>query len=70
MYQHTSTLPLPALSLAMTVGLVLFWPALVVNAVTPDHKAEIAELKGRQTALSQAMGIECRDENNKQYAGN
>ena len=35
------------------VGLVLFWPALFLLA-TPDHKAELADLKGRYEALQRA----------------
>lgn len=55
----------------MTAGLLIFWPALIVNAVTPDHKAEIAELKGRQQALNQAMAMECgNNNNNRNYARN
>ena len=41
--------------IAMSVGLVLFWPALVINAVTPDHKEEISRLKGEYEALEMSM---------------
>ena len=57
-------------AVAMTVGLLVFWPALIVNAATPDHKAEIAELKGRQSALNQAMMMECRNDNRNYASGN
>lgn len=51
-------------TVAMTVGLLLFWPALAVNAVTPDHKAEIAQLKGEVSALSSAVNMECNTNRN------
>lgn len=40
---------------AMSVGLFLFWPALIVNAATPDHEKEIAQLKGDYEAIEMVM---------------
>lgn len=38
----------------MTVGLVVFWPALFVLAATDDHSAELGRLKGEYEALERA----------------
>lgn len=41
-------------SVAMVVGLVLFWPALFFLASGDDQKAELANLKGQYEALESA----------------
>ena len=58
-------------AVGMTVGLLLFWPALAVNVMTPDHKADIAQLKGEVSALTTAVDMECgRENNNRNFARN
>ena len=39
----------------MTVGLVVFWPALIGLAVTDDHEQELARLRGEYEAIEQTM---------------
>jgi len=39
----------------MTVGLVVFWPALIGLALTDNEKEKIATLKGEHDALEQSM---------------
>jgi hypothetical protein len=41
-------------AVAMGVGLVLFWPALFVLALTDDQEQELARLKGEYEALHSA----------------
>jgi len=41
-------------SVAMGVGLVLFWPALFFLAAGDDQRAEVANLKGQYEALESA----------------
>ncbi|MFN0263982.1 hypothetical protein ACKTEK_08915 [Tepidamorphus sp. 3E244] len=41
-------------AISMTVGLVVFWPALFVLAATPDQKEELGRLKGEYQALQRA----------------
>ena len=43
-------------AVSMTVGLVVFWPALFVLAATTDHSAELGRLKGEYEALDRAAG--------------
>lgn len=38
-------------ALAMGVGLIVFWPALFLLALSDDHKAELGRLKGEYDAL-------------------
>ena len=40
-------------AVALTVGLVVFWPALIFMA-EGDHKSELAQLKGQYDALKEA----------------
>ena len=42
-------------ALMMTVGLVVFWPALIGLALTDNDKEKIATLKGEHDGLEQAM---------------
>jgi|SRR6185312_15725435 len=42
-------------AVAMTVGLVIFWPALFVLALGQDQKDELARLKGEYDALNQVQ---------------
>ena len=39
----------------MTVGLVIFWPALLGLAATDDHEQELARLRGEYEAIDQSM---------------
>ena len=39
----------------MTVGLVVFWPALIGLATTSDHEQELARLRGEYEAIEQSM---------------
>lgn len=41
------------------VGMLLLWPATFVPLFTDDNATEIAELKGRQTALDNAIARKC-----------
>ena len=41
----------------MTVGLILFWPALFGLAATRDRKDELGRLKGEYEAVDQSMKI-------------
>ena len=47
-------------TVAMTVGLVVFWPSLFFLAAGEDQKGEIARLKGESDALEQsAISKQC-----------
>ncbi|TGY87332.1 hypothetical protein E5163_14790 [Marinicauda algicola] len=41
-------------TIAMSVGLFLFWPALFALAGTGDHANELGELRGRENAVFMA----------------
>jgi hypothetical protein len=41
----------------MTVGLILFWPALFGLAATRDRKDELGRLKGEYEAVDQSMKV-------------
>jgi hypothetical protein len=41
----------------MTVGLILFWPALFGLAATRDRKDELGRLKGEYDAVDQSMKL-------------
>ncbi|WP_068085843.1 hypothetical protein [Polycladidibacter stylochi] len=41
-------------TVSLTVGLVIFWPALFLLAVTDDEKEQIAQLKGQHDAVKAA----------------
>jgi len=44
----------------MTVGLIIFWPALIGLAATKDRKEELSRLKGEYEAVDlQAKGKQC-----------
>ncbi|MTI19085.1 hypothetical protein E1162_17720 [Rhodobacteraceae bacterium RKSG542] len=41
----------------MGVGLLVFWPSLLLLAATEDHKEELGRLKGEYEALQAAAAI-------------
>lgn len=43
----------------LTVGLVVFWPALLLMPATTDRKHEIAQMRGEKEALERATGRQC-----------
>ncbi|MEN8194508.1 MAG: hypothetical protein ABFS12_16935, partial [Bacteroidota bacterium] len=42
-------------AVAMTIGMIIFWPALFALAATDDEKHQISKLKGEKEAIEVAM---------------
>lgn len=44
-------------AVAMSIGVILFWPALFALALTDDQKAELSQAKGNLEAIDKAMAV-------------
>lgn len=42
-------------AMLLTVGLIIFWPALIGMAMTTDRREELGRLRGEYTAVETAM---------------